>query len=223
MKKILSLALIAVLFASLNSCKKNEAPEGPNDLRGETNIPLTVVGSVSDLYINFNGSDLQGSMTLTEKTDGICTYHALIDFTGHPDSALYRNLIPATYFDSQGRFNYDIQMNITSEGLQEYSYDGSINNPWTIVKYDDPAGTIYPFRDGSPNIRTVTEKTGVDDFPFGFYYIKVSKVEQPYPPDDQYINKITFYANHKYGLVCVEIELKTGQIARCDVMPWFLL
>ncbi len=224
MKKLLSFAIVVVLLTSIFSCKKDTPPaEGPNDLRGETNIPLTAVGSVSDLYVNLNGTNISGTMTLTAKTGGICTYHALIDFTGHPDSAIYRSLIPSSYFDAQGRFNYDIKMNITDQGIQEYSYDGSINNPWTVVKYADGVGAAYPFRAGSPNIRTVTVKTGVDDFPLGYYLIKVSKVEQPYPADDQYIKKISYYANHKFGLVRVEVLLKNGQVAKCDIVPWFLL
>lgn len=222
MKNTAFLFLAAMLSFSLNSCEE-DCPEGPNDLRGDTDIPLTVVGNVSDLYVDLGGSNISGSMTLTEKTGGLCTYHALIDFTGHPDSALYTSLIPSSYFDDQGRFSYDITMNITSEGIQEYSFDGSIDNPWTIVKYDDAVGTTYPFRDGSPNVRTVTEKTGVDDFPFGFMYIKVSKVEQPYPENDEYVKKISYYANHKYGLVRMEVELKSGAVVKCDIMPWFLI
>jgi len=223
MKKLLFFILIGGLITIYYSCSKEQSIGGPNVLGGETDIPLTVLGSVSDLYIYLGGSQVHGTMTITAKQGGICTYHALIDFTGHPDSAFYASVIPRKYFDSLGRFNYDIKMNITSEGIQEYSYDGSINNPWTIVKYNDGVGTVYPFRPGSPNIRTVTAKSTEDDFPMGFYLIKVSKVVQPYPPDDQYIDTLVFYANHKFGLVTLEVKLKSGILAKCDVRPWFLL
>ncbi len=222
MKKIFSIALTAVLLTSLNSCKKDD-PEGPNDLGGETNIELTQVGNESSLYIEIGGINLPGgTMTVTANNGGIVTYHAFVDLTGSPDSALIASLVPAEYKTPDGNIQGDFNFKITSEGVQDYFQQ---NQPWTIVKYADEVGAEYPFTNlnGETTVRRVTEKTGEDDWPMGFLYIKTSKVEQVLPTSDEVASKITYRANHKFGLVYIEVELKNGSTAKLDIYPWFML
>ncbi len=223
MKKIFSIALTAVLLTSLNSCKK-DSPEGPNDLGGETNIELTQVGNVSSAYMKFGSMNLpSGEMTVTSNDNGIVTYHMFVDLTGSPDSAMLAGVIPDSYKDADGNVSTEFTFKITSEGVQDIF---KRDRPWTIVKYDDEVGTTYPFTtdNGTELVRTITEKTGQDDWPMGFMYIKTSKVEQLLPPTDKTAEKITFRANHKFGLVYIELQLKNGGgTASIDIVPWFLL
>lgn len=223
MKKIFSIALITVLFTSLNSCKK-DSPEGPNDLGGDTNIELTQVGNVSSAYMKFGNMDLpSGEMTVTSNDNGIVTYHMFVDLTGSPDSAMLAGVIPDEYKDADGNVSTEFTFKITSEGVQDVF---KRDRPWTIVKYDDEVGTEYPFttNNGTNLVRTITEKTGQDDWPMGFMYIKTTKVEQVLPPTDKTAEKITFRANHKFGLVYIELQLKNGGgTASIDIVPWFML
>lgn len=223
MKKIFSLALVAALLTSLNSCKKDD-PEGPNDLGGETNIELTQVGNVSSAYMKFGNMDLpSGEMTVTSNDNGIVTYHMFVDLTGSPDSAMLAGVIPDEYKDADGNVSTEFTFKITSEGVQDIF---KRDRPWTIVKYDDGVGTTYPFTtdNGTELVRTITEKTGQDDWPMGFMYIKTTKVEQMLPPTDKTAEKITFRANHKFGLVYIELQLKNGGgTASIDIIPWFML
>lgn len=69
-------ALISSLVLFTDSCKKNDTPNGPNDLGGETNIPLTQVGSVTSAYIKINGVNMpNGEMSVTSNNNGIVQYH----------------------------------------------------------------------------------------------------------------------------------------------------
>ncbi|MGE0635025.1 MAG: hypothetical protein AB7G44_05285 [Bacteroidia bacterium] len=223
MKKIFSIALVAALLTSLNSCKKDD-PEGPNDLGGETNIELTQVGNVSSAYMSFGNMSLpSGEMTVTSNDNGIVTYHMFVDLTGSPDSAMLAGVIPDEYKDADGNVSTEFTFKITSEGVQDIF---KRDRPWTIVKYDDEVGTTYPFTtdNGTELVRTISEKTGQDDWPMGFMYIKTTKVEQLLPPTDKTAEKITFRANHKFGLVYIELQLKNGGgTASIDIVPWFML
>ena len=69
----------------------------------------------------------------------------------------------------------------------------------------------------------VPEKTGEDDWPLGFYYIKTSKVEELNPPYIKEAERIVYRANHRFGLVYLEIQLKDGNNAAIEIVPWFLL
>lgn len=222
MKNTFSIMLIAAGLTLFCSCKKNN-PEGPNDLGGETNIELTQVGNVSSAYMSFGTMDLpSGDMTVTANDNGIVTYHMFVDLTGATDSALLAGVIPDEYKDADGNVSTDFTFKITSEGVQDMF---KRDRPWTIVKYDDGVGASYPFTtdNGSEQVRTITEKTGVDEWPLGFMYIKTIKVEQPLPPTDKTAEKITFRANHKFGLVYIELQLKNGGgTASIDIIPWFM-
>ncbi|MCG3166146.1 MAG: hypothetical protein POELPBGB_01922 [Bacteroidia bacterium] len=223
MKKILSITLIAALLTSFSACKK-DSPEGPNDLGGETDIELTQVGNVSSAYMKFGTMNLpSGEMTVTSNDNGIVTYHMFVDLTGSPDSAMLAGVIPDEYKDADGNVSTEFTFKITSEGVQDIF---KRDRPWTIVKYDDGVGTTYPFTtdNGTELVRTITEKTGQDDWPMGFMYIKTTKVEQLLPPTDKTAEKITFRANHKFGLVYIELQLKNGGgTASIDIVPWFML
>jgi hypothetical protein len=212
----LPILLVALSFIFNAGCKKeNDA----NFLGGETNIPLTQVGVKSSLVINIGNYYLpDAEMTVISNDNGVVTYHAVIDLTGSDDSALIAGLVPNEYKDAQGRINTNFKFKITSEGIQDYFQS---DKPWTVVKYNDPVGTNYDITNvhGDRMRRTVTEKTGTDDFPYGWLLIKTSKVEQNLDPSDNIATKITYRANHRFGLVFMEVELKGGATASIYVFP----
>jgi hypothetical protein len=131
-------------------------------------------------------------------------------------------LIPDDYKDSSGDVYKEFKFKITSEGIQSVYAKGRL---WTIMKYSDAEGTIYPFTtdNGTKLERKITEKTGKDDWSFGMMYIKTSKVEQNLPETDKTASKIIFRANHKFGLVYFELVLKNGQRAKMSIIPFFMI
>lgn len=212
-----------VLLTHTSSCKKDKN-NGPNDLGGDTNIPLTQVGNESSVYLTIGaaGTSINGTMTVTKNEDGIVTYKLLADLTGNSDSTLIAALVPAEYKDNQGRISGEFKFKITSEGIQDYFHS---NKPFTVVKYNDNVGDSYSVttNNGNTLTRTVIEKTGIDEWPLGFLYIKTIAVEQDVPASDELLEKITYRANHRFGLVYIKANLKNGQTVEAKIMPWFLL
>jgi hypothetical protein len=230
MTKTIKFLLMVVIATTLFSCKKND-PFAP--LGGETDIPLTKVGSATSLYPSLGSIDFPTAEgVITSNVNGDVTYKLKLDIglIGNPDSAAIAAFIDYVRdagiitIDGDGLIDLGFKMRITSLGYQLYSEDGL---PQTIIKYDDPVGTKYYFNNiyTSKQIEgTITEKTGEDDWPFGFFYIKTSKVEYVYPPEVPFVEKITIRANHKFGIVYMEIKFKgIGVPGKIDLIPWFLL
>jgi hypothetical protein len=215
----------------VSSCKKGE-PD-PNFLGGEWDIPLTKVGSSTSLYPKIGDYELPTFEAVISKNDqGYVTYKISgdLDLSGRPDSAfiefLKEELIGSAYLtvDSNGLLNVEFTLRITSDGYQIVSE--KTGKPSTIVRYDDPLGTTYSFNNvytENKIIGRVTEKTGQDDWPFGFLYIKTSKVEFQYPSDFPLVDKIILRANHRFGIVYFEIKFKNNQSATMDAIPWHML
>ena len=72
LKKLAVIALILPI-ALFDSCKK---ADDPNVLTGNTNIPMTVVGSQTTTYMVVNGTSVPGSTSLTvlRNNNGTVTY-----------------------------------------------------------------------------------------------------------------------------------------------------
>ncbi len=115
---------------------------------------------------------------------------------------------------------FDIKMKVTSEGIQEFmSSGGDLSRPYTIVKYSANVGDKYEFtdEDGIKVTRTIVSKSTTDDYPMGFWMIKVMKIEQT--KDDPVIDKITYITNHKFGLVGVILQTKNGKTMKLGIIP----
>ena len=121
--------------------------------------------------------------------------------------------------DQKLKFNFDLK--ITSEGYLDYFVEGK---PWVMVKYDDGVGTTYSIKTskGETLTRTITEKTGVDEWPLGFFLIKTTKVEQEAPADDPVIDRVIYRVNHRFGLVYLEYILKDGTTLKLDIFAIFV-
>ncbi|MFN8238429.1 MAG: hypothetical protein U0T77_09675 [Chitinophagales bacterium] len=218
-KKIMFLITLLFLF----SCSK----EG-GKLGGSTDLDLTKVG-IADFGINATSSGVDFPIitaNVISNNGGDVTFRILLDFTGHPDSAVLVPLIPSYLKDAQNRVQHDIKMRFTSLGIQDFE-ENSDSKPFTIVKYDANVGDKYFFttNSGKTLIRTVTERTDEDDWPFTMFNIKTIKVEQDEFGDiwDAVIEKLVFRANHKFGLVYVEATLTNGKVIKADIIPWHII
>ncbi len=227
MKKIKSLLVwgtlgVLVLFSS---CKK----ENVDKLGGEWDLPMTKVGSESSIYVKMGSYDFPTlNVVVTNNDKGIVTYKLKIDpdLNGHPDSALLKDILDdikenkLISIDEDGLIDVGFDLKVTSEGYQILSQGGT---PQTIIRYNDPVGTKYSFDNVYSNTKIqgeITEKTGMDDWPFLFYYIKTSKVEFKYPNDFPFVDKVSLRANHRFGLVYLEIKFKGNQTINADIVQW---
>jgi hypothetical protein len=223
---------VFLLVVALASCKKDKTDTG---LGGKTNIPLTAVDSVSGVYVELDGANaLSTEIKIKSNNDGDVTYTGTVDLLTLSPALQTKALEVLNehgdYYDaskyvtitSDMKLNFEFKLKITSEGYQDYFADGK---PWIMAKYNDPVGTTYTVvnDNGETLTRTITEKTGQDDWPFGFFLIKTVKVEQQPASDDPLVEHIEYRVNHKFGLVYVKYVFKDGTDLAVDVIPWFLL
>jgi hypothetical protein len=83
-----------------------------------------------------------------------------------------------------------------------------------LVKYDAAVGDTFT-TGTSGKVRTVVSKTGADDYPYGMYLIKTIQVESTVNATNKIsgVTKITYIANHKFGMVGVKVAFEDGTSA----------
>ncbi len=209
----------AALLLMLVSCKDDAL--GPNELGGDTNIPLAEVGNDYGIGISFNGSyvDLRDTLYIIKSENGLVTYKVWADLSEQP---LLRAILPADRLDSAGNLNTEIHLRLTSEGIQDFRLaNNDFSKPFTIVKYNAAVGDKYEFTDknGVKVTRTVTEKITDDSFPYGFFLIKATRIEEEPVNDLNGVKKIIYYANHKFGLVQIIVKLDGTSELKLTLYP----
>ena len=229
--RIISIAVLLIAVA-LVSCKKDN--NDSNTLGGDTNIDLTKVDSVSGVYAQLDGgSSVSVDIKVKSNNNGEVTYTGTLDLLSLPadlqskaleiynDHGDYYEASKYVTLTPDMKLNFEFTVRITSEGYMDYFTN---DEPWVMVKYNDPEGTKYTVtnKNGETLTRTVTEKTGQDDWPYGFFYIKTSKVEQEVASDDPLLASISYRANDKFGLVYLEYNFLDGTTLEIDLFPWFL-
>ena len=249
--------ILAIVFVfgviGFSSCSDDNSTD-PNVLGGDTEIPITEVGSEFGVYIEMEGDDgyilnnIRDEVKVTKRENGVTTVSCefVIDEESLKkiDTLLgteelseevkrqildaYLNRFDAT-LDTTDKQNItittDVLGKVTTEGIQDYLYSkGDTDRPFTLVKYNASVGDKYTFTDdeGITYTREVVSKSTDDDYELGFMYIKVLKIVET-QPDDPMIDKIIYYANHKFGLVGVEIEMKNGLKPKSTIIPWSIL
>jgi hypothetical protein len=212
----------AALMLTLPSCDDEQLDA--NDIGGDTDIELTEVGSTTSMNIRFGSTEWPSAeITVLSRNEGRVTYGVLMDFNGHPDEDFIRGILPVDVFDTEGRLNTTFDMKFTSEGVVDYFW---LNQPWIVGKYGDGVGTEYVLEgsDGLQRKRVVTEKTGLDDFPYGFLEIKTSKIEQEIlPEENELVEKVEYRLNHRFGLVNVKIFMNSGETVEARLFPWHVI
>ena len=247
------LVMFALGLAFVSSCTEDNSTN-PNELDGNTNIPISEVGSEFGVYLEIEGDNsgvldkVRDSVVVSKRENGVTTVSA--EFVIDEASVMKLDTILGLQDLSEevkrgildeylGRFNAkldttdkqnitlkaDLMGKITDKGIQDYVYSGGdTDKPFTLIKYDAKVGDTYSFTDDEGNTftRKVVSKSTDDDYELGFMYIKVYEIEET-QEDDPLVDKITYYANHKFGLVGIELEMKGGIKASSTILPWAVL
>lgn len=248
MRAVIATVSALAACAALVVVACDDSPSGPDDLGGETNLELTHVGNKFEAYLDADPPNpafdrMQDSIVITKNDNGIVTTHAQIRFDSlfvmGLDSSLGISAYPRsvklaildTYLKRYGatidstnkqdmKVAFDLKMKVTSEGIQEFvNSKGDLSRPFTIVKYGAAVGDKYEFStsEGVKITRRVTAKSTTDDYPIGFWMIKVIQVEET--SDDPLLEKMTYYTNHKFGLVGVVLRTKAGKELKLGLIP----
>lgn len=216
MKNLIAILLLVFLPFFFISCDKDDNDSNdPNTINGESNIGINTVGNTFGASVKI-GNDYYSvgdSIYIVSNNNGMITLKVKADLTQIPALSTINDAIPSSYKDQNGKVDVNLTFKSTSEGIQDYGFFNKSGKYHTIAKYDAAVGDTYPLKkdDGTEIVRTVTERTDENDFPYGIFNIKTIKVEED--PKIPGIKNITYRVNHKYGLVWFQIEMEDGSKA----------
>jgi hypothetical protein len=219
------------------------APVGGNTSTDYTKVGdktevYTDLGQINPVFNN-----LRDSVVVTKNDNGNVTWFAqfIVDtsMTRALDTILGTESLPTdmkkqildTYLhrfgatlDSTDKDNIKLTVTIkgrvTSDGIQEYMTSANESKPFTVIRFNAKVGDKYEMTqaaDGAKVTRTVTYHSTTDDYPIGFWDIKVFKTEQT--SADPLIKKMTYITNHKFGLVGIELEMLDGSVRKVTLWP----
>jgi hypothetical protein len=202
MKTILTTTLsLIILLSSCDLADKIDEALNPSKLGGEQSPMGQVGASVSSSSIAVAGiSNIEGSVT--GLNNGVSTYTGTAVVT---NSAI-KNVLssyPGVTVSGNNITVTGVKFKSTKEGIESvYGLD-----PGIIIKYSSNVGDEYEIT-GTSKKRVVTAKSTNDDFMWGGMLIKVLKVEEN--TQKQGIKKITYWGNHKWGMVAIKFEFDDG-------------
>lgn len=243
--RLVVFVIAAIAATSCNLLEKDDTDRGPNVLGGSVDIELTKVGGTFSLGINdvTHAGEFSDDVKITRNDNGIVTLdvklvgdsrvrNALDSMLGTRELPLvlknalidkYKSRFNATLDTSdpsKQTITLKLKLKVTSEGLQEFVTTGSESKPFTIGKYSMNVGDEWNIVnvDGETVRRKVVHKSTTDDHPLAFWLIKVLKIEER-TDNDPLLEKVTYFINHKFGLVGVEILSKTGSPMSAYIFP----
>lgn len=212
MKKLSILFLSITLIVVCLSCEKLFKKDDPTELGGEQS-PMGEVGvMVSSTSIETAGVS-NFTATVTAMKDGISTYSGSATVT----NAFIKNMVsnfPGVTVNGNTVSITNMKIQQTTGGIKSMTGGGA----GILVKYDSKVGDTYAIG-STGKVRTVVSKTGVDDYNYGMMLIKTIQVEDNpvYLKSTAGVSKITYVANHKFGLVGVKVGFDDGTTATFPV------
>lgn len=202
MKKWLCI-LTALAVISVLSCKKTDDYSG--NLGGSTDLTSNAVGFkyTGSLKIGSSSTSTDAKAEVTKNSGGITEIKA----TGTLPAKIKSLITTSSYVNANGVVNVSGKFVNSTEGV---AYVNASGDQVILVKYDAKVGDQWSYTTkGGKNItRKVTAVSTTDDFFWSGMLIKAITVEQnlPYPG----FTKAVYRANHKFGMVAVEVFLEDG-------------
>lgn len=200
-KTIHYFALIGFMLFSASCSKTTD----PNSLGGDPS-PMAAVGTT----VTSSSAAIAGvssyTATVTANSNGVSTYNASATVT----NTLLKNMVanyPGITVSGNTVTAKDFKIQQTKEGIKCLTGGGE----GVIVNYNSNVGDTYQVG-STGRTRKVVSKTGEDDYPYGFMLIKTIQVEADANTFGSTggVNKITYIANHKFGLVGVKVSFDDG-------------
>ncbi len=205
MKNIIKLLVFFALGVFNMSCSNSSDSSSSTDLTGSQSAMGLAGVTVSSSSAEIAGvSDF--SAVVSKLENGISSYTAQATVT----NPLIKNMIanfPGVVINGDAVSISNLQVQQTSDGIK------CVTGPFAgiLVKYDANVGDTFA-TGTSGKVRKVVSKTGVDDYPYGIYLIKTIQVESTVSEASRMsgITKITYVANHKFGMVGVKVDFEDG-------------
>lgn len=221
LKQISNLLLATLIgFLLVCACEKEGSSTGI-ELGGNTDLPQNQVGSSTTRTIKLGKTvpNINSKLKVIDNINGVVT--AELSFTIPPEynntinnigNTLYKEDFvknKSSLIDTNGNLKWKFKVKNSSEGV---AIVNTLGKQAVIMKYDVSVGDnwTYKKKNGQTANFKVIKKSTTDDYNFGFFNIKVVKVERT--SNEPGISKIVYIGNHKFGLVGIEIHLEDGSI-----------
>jgi hypothetical protein len=211
MKTIFFLFAFALV---LTSCKKQDSNDSSSSISGSSSIPINTVGNTFTNSVVVGTASYQGTISITKVTDGVAT----VQFkSAIPSNIPILQGIKAKYKDASGNLVCEGKFMMTDAGILDYN--NKDHKPFVLVKYDANVGDKYTLQksDGTTIVRQVVRKSTTDDYYWNGLIIKTIDVEQS--SNIPGVKKITYFSNHKFGLVAVRVEMEDGSKPQLSLVP----
>ena len=189
-----------------SSCSSFDLGSGNEKLGGSTDLETNKVGFKYTATLNIDGKYVSS----TTKAEVISNEDDLIKvkITGPLPDELKPLLGSEQYVNPDGTVDVTLKFKNSTEGVAYVNSDGDLT---ILVKYDSNVGDKWSYTTigGKKLEREVKSKSTDNDFFWSGSMIKVTRVEQnmPYPG----FTKIIYSANHKFGMVNVDLYLEDGK------------
>lgn len=197
MKKLLStLFILTIIFCG---CEKGSdlTISGSQSALGEEGV---IISSSSVTTAGISGF----SATVTSLSDGVSSINAQVNITNATIKQILAN-VPGVTISGNSVSASGVEVKFTDKGIEnKFPFFQGV-----LVKYDSNVGDTYPVKD-SETVRKVIQKSTTDDFPYGFYNIKVVGVQHDINFNG--LKTVKYWTNHKFGVVKVQCTLVNGDI-----------
>jgi hypothetical protein len=210
MKTLIYLSSFLLILACCFSCDLLEDDEDDDNtnIDGEQS-PMGDVGTTfSSSTLTIAGvSDVEGS--ISNLNNGVSTLKAKAVVTNPALKNLLSNF-PEVSVNGDTVSTDNAKFRITKDGIEYLTGPTS----GVLVNYGSSVGDKYPIG-STGSSRTVVSKSSDDDYEYGFLLIKVLEIEEPATAyRSAGINEITYWANHRFGLVGFEFSFDDGTSAK---------
>jgi len=209
-----NVVLIVILFLAASCDLLNLDSKSSDSISGTTDIPINTVGNTFVNNLSTGTANYTGSIAITAVTDGVATvkFQATI-----PSNIPILQGIKPKYKDANGKLVCEGKFKMTDEGILDYN--NKDHEPFVLVKYDAKVGDTYTLEksDGTTIVREVVRKSTTDDFYWNGMIIKTIDVEQS--SNIPGVSNITYYCNHKFGVVAVRANMEDGSKPQLNLAP----
>jgi hypothetical protein len=214
MKKLYFIVVAVMLFPSCDLIESVINPNDSSSIKGTTDIPINTIGNTFTNGVRVGSSYYQGNIKITAINDGVATVS--FKSTIPPNYPILQG-IKSKYKDSSGNLTCEGKFKMTDKGILDYN--NIDHEPFVLVKYDAEVGDKYTLKksDGKTIVREVVRKSTTDDFYWGGMFIKTIDVEQS--SNIPGVESITYFCNHKFGVVAVRLQMEDGSTPQMDLVP----
>ncbi|HNR40661.1 MAG TPA: hypothetical protein PKL65_00385 [Bacteroidales bacterium] len=201
MKKKISFLVLSLLIIIASCSKTGEKLGGSPSPIGEEGVTFsTSSGTIAGVSnVSASVTELKGGVSSISGSAVVTNPVIKNILSNHPEAQINGNNVTVT----------DVEFRITTEGVESvYGLQ-----PGIIVKYDAKVGDKYKVGDGIT--REVVARSTDNDYFWGGMLIKVIQVEEN--TNKFGVKKITYWANHRFGLVGMEFQFDDNSTAKFPI------